>query len=130
MRELFIFIFGPGREANSRVFNSASIEPWVEGVEWPGIGEKIRVTVKGRRVVPGGVLWEVEGKGEGTNTLVVLNGFVDPLRPHLYKMNNRVKRAVIRSVDGGEPFEVEVEFPDVVRFHVVKLPRLAKEVEC
>lgn len=129
MVELFVLHRTPSYIENW-YFNCASVEPWVEGVEGPGIGEKIRIRFKGRRVrVDGDLIGEVEGEGEGADRFVVLNGFVDPLRPHLYKMNNRVKRAVIRSVDGGEPFEVEVAFPDVVKFHVVKLPRAAKEVE-
>lgn len=85
--------------------------PWVEGVAGPGIGETLTIDFT-----------------EPSQDIVVLNGFVDPLRRHLYRHNNRVRTAIIRSADSGEPFEFEHTFEDVVHFDEIPLPRPARKV--
>ena len=41
---------------------------------------------------------------------------------YLYKANNRVKSAVITSLDEENPFEVEYEFEDYVHFSEIDFP--------
>jgi hypothetical protein len=93
-----------------QVFNG-NARPWVEGVDGPGIGEQLTITFT-----------------EPYSDIVVLNGFVDRNRKHLFKENNRVKTAIIRSDDSGEPFEFEYHFEDMVRFDEIRFPRTAKKV--
>ena len=91
-------------------FNGDAI-PWVEGVNEPGVGETIEITFSG-----------------SSNDVVILNGFVDPTRKYLYRYNNRVKTAIIRSADSGEPFEFEHIFEDVVHFDEIRFPRPAEKI--
>ncbi|MCF6334908.1 MAG: hypothetical protein L3J12_04140, partial [Spirochaetales bacterium] len=93
-----------------QVFNE-NVHPWVEGVDGPGIGEKLTISFT-----------------EPSGDIVVLNGFVDRNRKHLFKANNRVKTAIIRSEDSGEPFEFEYHFEDMVRVDEIRFPRTAEKV--
>ncbi len=93
-----------------QVFNGNAI-PWVEGVDGPGIGEQLIITFT-----------------EPYSDIVVLNGFVDRNRKHLFKDNNRVRTAIIRSDDSGEPFEFEYHFEDMVRFDEIRFPRPVEKV--
>ncbi|ADK80895.1 NADase-type glycan-binding domain-containing protein [Sediminispirochaeta smaragdinae] len=57
----------------------------------------------------------------------VLNGFVDPTRPHLYRLNSRVKRAsVIGTTEEGEEIEQEIQFEDFVYFKTIVFPKPVK----
>ena len=91
-------------------FNSDAI-PWVEGVSGPGIGETLEISFS-----------------DPSSDIVILNGFVDPTRKHLYRNNNRVKTAIIRSNDSGEHFEFEHTFEDVVHFDEIQFPRPAEKI--
>jgi hypothetical protein len=93
-----------------QILNGNAI-PWVEGVNGPGIGEYLTITFT-----------------EPCSDIVVLNGFVDRNRKHLFKANNRVKTAIIRSADSGEPFEFDYHFEDMVRFDEIRFPRPAEKV--
>ncbi|MDC7124039.1 MAG: hypothetical protein PQJ46_00630 [Spirochaetales bacterium] len=106
------FVYRPttGTRPPMQVINGNSI-PWVEGVDGPGIGEELFITFT-----------------EPCSDIVVLNGFVDRNRKHLFKANNRVRTAIIRSSDSGEPFEFEYHFEDMVRFEEILFPRPADKV--
>gem|GEM_PF-1279666 len=99
-----------GTRPPMQVLNGDAL-PWVEGVEGPGIGEQLIITFT-----------------EPSNDIVVLNGFVDRNRKHLFKDNNRVKTAIIRSDDSGEPFEFEYFFEDIVQFDEIRFPRPAEKI--
>lgn len=81
--------------------------PWVSGKEnnSSGIGEYLDI--------------EFDKKQDN---LVILNGYVDPFKHYLYKANNRVKKAVITSLDEENPFEIEYEFEDYVHFSEIDFP--------
>ena len=81
--------------------------PWVPGKENnpSGIGEYLDI--------------EFDKKQDN---LVILNGYVDPFKHYLYKANNRVKKAVITSLDEENPFEIEYEFEDYVHFSEIDFP--------
>ena len=81
--------------------------PWVPGKEnnSSGIGEYLEIEFT-----------------EPKDNLVVLNGYVDLEKRYLYKANNRVKSAVITSLDEENPFEVEYEFEDYVHFSEIDFP--------
>jgi len=74
------------------------------------------------------------GNGEGltidityhipSDNLVVLNGFVDLERRHLYKRNARMKKVLVQ----GEGFEFEYEFQDYVHFAQIDLPKKVTQV--
>ena len=59
---------------------------------------------------------------EPKDNIVVLNGYVDLEKRYLYKANNRVKTAVITSLDEENPFEMEYEFEDYVHFSEIDFP--------
>lgn len=69
------------------------------------------------------------GNGEGltidieyhipSDNLVVLNGFVDLNRRHLYKRNARMKKVLVQ----GAGFEFEYEFKDYVHFAQIDFPK-------
>lgn len=63
-----------------------------------------------------------------TDNLVVLNGFVDFNKRYLYKANNRVKKAIITSLDKDNPFEVEYDFEDYVHFSEIAFPKAVNKV--
>ncbi|MDR1142694.1 MAG: hypothetical protein LBK77_00560 [Spirochaetaceae bacterium] len=83
--------------------------PWVEGKADEGIGEGL--TIKFTKPV---------------DSMLVLNGYVDPLpqRRHLFKENNRVK--VARIVSGK--FDFDYTFRDVVELSEIKFPAAVDEV--
>ena len=59
---------------------------------------------------------------EPKDNIVVLNGYVDLEKRYLYKANNRVKKAVIISLDESNPFEIEYMFDDYVHFSEINFP--------
>lgn len=77
---------------------------------------------------------EVEGLEEGdiikggSDYLIILNGYANPLKRHLYKENRRIKTLRIDSLDDRASFSTTYELEDVVRFHVIKFPQKAKKV--
>ena len=77
--------------------------PWVEGVKGPGIGESIEFDMP-----PSRWGWDI----------YILNGYVDVFKPHLFRENNRIKKARIET-DTGESFIVE--FNDCVEFKKIEL---------
>ncbi len=86
--------------------------PWVEGEDGPGIGVTLDIEFE-----------------EESDHLLVINGYVDFEKTYLYKANNRVKDAVIRSLDPGNKFEIDIHFDDVVRFHEFRFPAKSKKVQ-
>lgn len=87
--------------------------PWVPGKEKnpSGIGEYLEIEFT-----------------KPKNNLVVLNGFVDLEKRYLYKANNRVKKAVVTSLDKDNPFEIEYEFEDYVHFSEINFPKAVNKV--
>jgi hypothetical protein len=86
--------------------------PWVEGEEGPGIGSRIEVRFT-----------------EAVDHMLLVNGFVDLSRKHLYKMNSRAKRVRISSLDPDVPFVREYTFEDRVQFHHIPFPDRTEKVE-
>ena len=76
-----------------------------------------------------------EGNGKGvvldidfhipSDNLVVLNGFVDTDRPHLYKMNARMKTVRVQ----GDGFDFEYTFKDYVHFAQIDFPKQVTKVK-
>lgn len=87
--------------------------PWVPGKEFnaSGIGEYLEIEFT-----------------KPKDNLVVLNGFVDFDKRYLYKANNRVKKAVITSLDKDNPFEIEYDFEDYVHFSEINFPKAVNKV--
>ena len=87
--------------------------PWVPGKEKDaaGIGESLTIEF-----------------AEPKDNIVVLNGYVDLEKRYLYKANNRVKTAVIASLDEGNPFEFEYRFEDFVHFAEIDFPAKVSKV--
>ena len=88
-------------------------DPWVPGKEKnsSGIGEYLEIEFT-----------------KPKDNLVVLNGFVDFDKRYLYKANNRVKKAVITSLDKDAPFEIEYDFEDYVHFSEINFPKAVNKV--
>lgn len=59
------------------------------------------------------------------DNLVVLNGFVDMERRHLFRQNARMKRVLVK----GEGFEFEYEFEDRVYFAQIDFPKKVERIE-
>lgn len=87
--------------------------PWVPGKKSnpAGIGESLTIEF-----------------AEPKANIVVLNGYVDLEKRYLYKANNRVKTAVIASLDEGNPFEFEYRFEDFVHFAEIDFPAKVSKV--
>ncbi len=87
--------------------------PWVPGKEKSssGIGEYLEIEFT-----------------KPKDNLVVLNGYVDPYKHYLYKANNRVKKAIITSLDKDNPFEIEYDFEDYVHFSEINFPKAVNKV--
>lgn len=99
-----IVVVGPsGPESGYRFEYNQIDPPWAEGVPGPGIGGTI----------------EVEFTRPSDN-LIILNGYVDLAKRHLYKQNNRLK--TIRIDSTGPAFSITASLEDVVRFHEIALP--------
>jgi len=81
--------------------------PWVESVEGEGIGQWIQVELF-----------------EPKRRFYILNGFVDPYKPSLYKMNSRVKEAQLIGVAVDKTVIVrDIAFEDFVYFKTVVFDR-------
>lgn len=92
--------------SHGRGYHNIYALPWVEGVEGPGIGEWVQVEPTSPK-----------------KTFYILNGFVDPYRPHLYKMNSRVKDGLaIGTTSTGKTIEQNVHFEDFAYFKTVVFP--------
>lgn len=82
-------------------------KPWVEGVEGDGIGEFIEFDVRQKN--PGFRIF-----------LEIINGYVDPEKPHLYLANNRIKKATL-ICDYTDKYEIT--FNDIIEFKYVYLDK-------
>ena len=85
-------------------------KPWVEGVQGFGIGEKISLSTK-----------------EPFHEISILNGYVCPQKPELYKKNSRVKTFSVRDLDNNQEYIFNLE--DVVEFQYYKLRKNTKNIE-
>lgn len=62
--------------------------------------------------------------------IIILNGYVNPLKRHLYKENRRIKRIRVSGMSGAKgSFSFEEEIEDVVHFHSIDIPPKVKRVE-
>ena len=92
---------------------SETVVPWVEGKNGYGIGEWIEYDISSF----------LEGRRDLVNEnakLYILNGYVNPKLPHLYKENSRIKKATLIIDDSTE---IKIEFDDIVEFKCVELGR-------
>ncbi len=81
--------------------------PWVENAAGGGIGEWI----------------EIEPDME-QSVCYILNGFVDASRPHLYKMNSRIKKALVTGITAkGKELDQTVYFEDFVYFKTIQFTK-------
>jgi hypothetical protein len=90
-------------------FNFVMKRVWAEGVPGDGTGEFL----------------EIEFSRE-TDHMLVLNGYVDIFNRKLYKANNRVKTAHIKSEN--PEFSIRYEFDDVVKFSEIRFPEKTASV--
>ena len=91
--------------------------PWVEGKEDYGIGEYLEFELK-----------QDVYKNNSYNgwTISILNGYVNPEKPHLYRENSRLKSATL-IVDNKK--EIKIQFNDYVEITNVKIPGEAKKIK-
>ena len=76
--------------------------PWVEGKTGDGIGEYIEFD-----------LYPSTDYRHDKYRIRILNGYVNPLLPHLFKENNRIKTATVETDKG---YKDTISFEDVVEF--------------
>lgn len=88
------------------------IKPWVEGKKDDGIGETIEFDMS----YSAREHWDIR----------ILNGYADPLKPNLFRENNRIKKALLETDTG---IKEEIEFRDEVEFTQVILPNNVKHVK-
>ena len=91
-----------------------TIVPWVEGKDGYGIGEWIAYDISSLLENYNGLLDNKNAK------LYILNGYVNPKLPHLYKENSRIKKATLIIDDSTK---MEIDFNDIVEFKCVELDR-------
>lgn len=82
---------------------------WAEGADGDGLGEFL----------------EIEFSRE-TDHMLVLNGYVNIFNRELFKANNRVRTAVIKSK--RPDFTIRYEFDDVVKFSEIRFPEKTESV--
>ena len=92
---------------------SSQIRPWVEGKKGDGIGESFEFDTTFPK---GGLPLDIR----------ILNGYVDPLKPHLFKENNRIKKALLETDTG---IKKEFKFRDEVEFTQIILPSDVKHIK-
>ena len=100
-----IGVYSPRDDSNRWLKNNI---PWAEGKDDDGIGETIDFDLSptsDHRMV--------------AVNLTILNGYVDPLKPHLFYENNRVKTMLVTTNEGES---VTIHFNDVVEFTTIQLP--------
>lgn len=85
-------------------------KPWVEGVDGYGIGEKIKLST-----------------AQKFQAIDILNGYVDPKRPDLYKKNSRVKTFAVKDLDNDLDYIFHLE--DVVEFQTFNFRKFTKNIE-
>lgn len=86
--------------------------PWAEGVNGPGIGEKIFLELE---------TWKnQDGNLGGMGGLIFSNGYVSYSNPSLYNSNNRVKSIKITSKDPN--YTLDYELKDTPNPQLVMLP--------
>jgi hypothetical protein len=96
-------------------------KPWATSKE--PIGMTIDIEFNEVRSLEDGVI--IKG---GSNYLIILNGYVNPLKRHLYKENRRIKTLKIESLDNKNYFSIVHTLEDVVRFQVIKFPKATQEI--
>ena len=104
---LLRFFDGP----TGSVFYNYPALPWVEGVEGNGIGEKIEITFN-----------------DDFQGISILGGFVDIVRPYLFRANSRPRQIKITSVSDESPFEMFVNFHDSVQYTDVIFPKKTNHI--
>lgn len=82
--------------------------PWVEGKADEGIGEYIEFD-----------LYPSTDYRHDKYFIRILNGYVNPLLPHLYKENSRIKTVLVETDKG---YKDTIEFADVVEFTEFTIP--------
>jgi hypothetical protein len=86
---------------------------------------------------PNGLAIEVEfdnpqlkyiGKN-GSNHIVIMNGYVNPLKRNLYKENRRIKTLQIDSLDENKKFSMVIHFEDEAAFKRIPFPEWVRKVK-
>ena len=90
-----------------------TVVPWVEGKSGYGIGEWIEYDISS-------FLENREDLKDQNAKLYILNGYVNPNQPALYKDNSRIKKATLIIDDTTV---IKIEFNDIVEFTCVELNR-------
>lgn len=91
--------------------------PWVEGKEDYGIGEYLEFELNQDIYINNSYNgWIIR----------ILNGYVNPEKPHLYKENSRLKSATL-IVDGKK--EIKIQFNDYVEITNVKISGEVKRIK-
>ncbi len=96
-----------------------TVVPWVEGKDGYGIGEWIEYDISS-------FLEKREDLNNRNARLYILNGYVNPKLPHLYKENSRIKKATLIIDDSTV---IKIEFEDIVEFKCVELGRSFTKVK-
>lgn len=91
------------------------LNPWVEGVDGSGIGEKINID------------YEQGEHLSGIKYILFSNGFVSYKDPSLYLKNNRVKKIKVISKD--QDYEIEIDIEDTPNIQELYLPQTTNEIE-
>ncbi len=90
-----------------------NVVPWVEGKAGYGVGEWIEYDISS-------ILAKRDYLENLNAKVYILNGYVNPKLPYLYKENSRVKKATLIIDDTTE---IEIEFDDIVEFKCIELGR-------
>ncbi len=86
--------------------------PWVEGRDGAGIGEWLEINLK-----------------TAQSTVYILNGFVDPSRPSLFRMNSRIRDAEISGItQNGKTLVQTVSFEDFIYFKTIEFREPVKKI--
>lgn len=118
-----IKILGESAIDQLMLFNPYTL-PWVEGDLGSGIGTKIKITFLRSFGIRDNKFMENK-----SDSLVIMNGFVDFNRTDLFYKNNRVKEVEIRSTDPNIEFVKKYILSDTPNFQIVVFPFSMHSIE-
>ena len=104
----FRWFFSSIDSNNLKISYANCTKPLVEGSSGNGVGVELEVDF----YIP-------------SDNIVILNGYADCNKQHLYKQNARMKKVKVE----GEGFSIEYEFEDYVHFTQIDFPKQVDEVK-
>jgi hypothetical protein len=109
------------RKLDAHVVCNPEAKPWASNKEPAGMS--IVVEFGDVKSLTRGLLL---GKSDH---VVILNGYVNPLKRNLYKANRRIKTLLVESLDPNAVFSEKIKFDDDVKFRRIPFPEIVSKIK-